>query len=324
MMLAAMGRSAYPKTMREFRDQLSSREACLDYLVRSRWPDGFTCPDCGGEDAYLNSKRYVFECKVCRKQTSPTSGTAMHRSKIPIQDWLWAAYMMATHTPGMSAKQLQRYLGTTSYETAWYLLQRFRRAMVNESRAVLSGTVEADETLIGGPAKGKKGRGVAKGKNKSLVLGVVEVLSYKDAGGKAKKRAGRVRLEVAHHADEETLRIFLDKNLKSGSTVHTDGWRGYSETALLDYRHIVNVQDSPQSASRLAPHIHRVFSNLKTWLLGTHHGVEPKYLQAYLDEFVFRFNRRQTPMAAFQTLLGISSTKGPQSMRGLRYPETTG
>ena len=126
------------------------------------------------------------------------------------------------------------------------------------------------------------------------------------------------------HADEETRRIFLDNNLKSGSTVHTDGWRGYAETALLEYRHIVNVQDSPQSASRLAPHIHRVFSNLKTWLLGTHHGVEPKYRQAYLDEFVFRFNRRQTPMAAFQTLLGISSTKGPQSMRGLRYPETTG
>jgi transposase-like protein len=224
----------------------------------------------------------------------------------------------------MSAKQLQRYLGTTSYETAWYLLPRFRRAMVNESRAVLSGTVEADETLIGGPAKGKKGRGVVTGKNKSLVLGMVEVLSDKAAGGKAKKRAGRVRLEVAHHADEETIRSFLDKNLKSGSKVHTDGWRGYSETALLDYRHIVKVQDSPQSASRLAPHIHRVFSNLKTWLLGTHHGVEPKYLQAYLDEFVFRFNRRQTPMAAFQTLLGISSTKGPQSMRGLRYPETTG
>ena len=125
-----MGRLPYPKTMREFRDQLSSREACLDYLVRSRWPDGFTCPACGGEGGYFNSKRYVFECIVCRKQTSPTSGTAMHRSKVPIQDWFWAAYMMATHTSGMSAKQLQRYLGTTSYETAWYLLQRFRRAMV--------------------------------------------------------------------------------------------------------------------------------------------------------------------------------------------------
>ena len=319
-----MGRPGYPKTMREFREQFSTRDACLKYLVESRWPDGFVCPICGDDDAYLNSKRFVFECKSCRRQTSPTAGTAMHRSKIPVQDWFWAAYMMATHTPGMSAKQLQRYLGTTSYETAWYLLQRFRRAMVNESRSTLSGTVEADETLVGGPAKGKKGRGVAKGENKSLVLGMVEVLSYKDDSGKSKKRAGRVRLKVVKSADEKTIRTFLDDNLKPGSKVQTDGWRGYSETALLDYRHVVKVQDSPQSASRLAPHIHRVFSNLKTWLLGTHHGVDPKYLQVYLDEYVFRFNRRQTPMAAFQTLLGISSTKAHLSMQNLRHPETTG
>lgn len=319
-----MGRPGYPKTMREFRDQFSSNESCLDYLVRSRWPDGFVCPGCGAADAYLNSRRYVFECKACRKQTSPTAGTAMHRSKIPIQDWFWSAYMMATHTPGMSAKQLQRYLGTSNYETAWYLLQRFRRAMVNDSRTVLSGSVEADETLIGGPAKGKKGRGVSKDKNKSLVLGMVEVLSYKDANGKPKKRAGRVRLDVAERADEEAIWAFLDRNLKPGSKVQTDGWRGYSETALLDYKHVAKVQDSPQSASQLAPHIHRVFSNLKTWLQGTHHGVEPKYLQAYLNEFVFRFNRRQIPMAAFQTLLGISSAKSHQSMSELRHPETTG
>jgi transposase-like protein len=248
----------------------------------------------------------------------------MHRSKVPIQDWFWAAYMMATHTPGMSAKQLQRYLGTTSYETAWYLLQRFRRAMVNDNRSLLSGTIEADECLIGGPTKGKRGRGSIKGANKSLVLGMVEVLSYKDAKGKNKKRAGRVRLEVAKNADEETIRTFLEKNVSPGSKVQTDGWRGYSDAALLDYKHVAKVQDSPQSASRLAPHIHRVFSNLKTWLLGTHHGVEPKYLQAYLDEFVFRFNRRQVPMAAFQTLLGISSGKQPRTMQQLRHPEITG
>ena len=231
---------------------------------------------------------------------------------------------MATHTPGMSAKQLQRYLGTTSYETAWYLLQRFRRAMVNDSRTLLSGVVEADEALIGGPTKGKRGRGATKGQNKSLVLGMVEVVSYKDPKGKPKKRAGRVRLEVAQHADEETIRNFLENNLSPGSKVQTDGWRGYSDAALLDYKHVAKAQDSPQSASRLAPHIHRVFSNLKTWLLGTHHGVEPKYLQVYLDEFVFRFNRRQVPMAAFQTLLGISSAKGHKSMRELRHPESTG
>ena len=141
--------------------------------------------------------------------------------------------MVATHTPGLSATQLQRYLGTSSYKTAWYLLQRLRRAMVNDHRTPLRGRVEADETLIGGPAKGKKGRGVARGKSKSLVLGMVEVLSYKDASGTAKTRAGRARLAVVDHADEETIRMFLDNNFTLGSWVQTAGWRGYSETALF-------------------------------------------------------------------------------------------
>lgn len=310
--------------MREFREQFSTRQLCLEYLASSRWPDGFICPNCTHAGGWLKKDRFLYRCGQCKRDTSPTAGTAMHQSKIPVQDWVWAAYMVATHTPGLSAKQLQRYLGTSSYKTAWYLLQRFRRAMVNDTRTPLRGMVEADETLIGGPAKGKKGRGVAAGTSKSLVLGMVEVVSYKDASGTAKKRAGRVRLEVVDHADEETIRIFLDKNLTPGSKVQTDGWRGYSETALLEYRHIVKVQDSPQSASRLAPHIHRVFSNLKTWLQGTHHGVEPKYLQAYLDEFVFRFNRRQTPMAAFQTLLGITAAKKPSTLRKLIQGYATG
>ncbi len=126
-----------------------------DTWVRARRPNGFTGPDCGGADAYWNSTRYVFECTVCHKPTSTPSGTIMHRSKLPLQNWFWAADIMATHPPGMSAKPLYRYLGMTCDETAWSLLQRVRRAMVNESRAVLRGTVEADEPLIGGPAKGK-------------------------------------------------------------------------------------------------------------------------------------------------------------------------
>ena len=310
--------------MREFRDRFSTRKACLEYLAQSRWPDGFVCPHCQHAVGWFKEERFVYRCSDCKRDTSPTAGTAMHRSKISIQDWFWAAYMVATHTPGLSAKQLQRYLGTTSYETAWYLLQRFRRSMVNDSRSLLSGTVEADEALIGGPTKGKRGRGSIGGINKSLILGMVEVLSYKDQSGKTKKRSGRVRLEVAKSADEETIRAFLEKNLSPGSKVRTDGWKGYSEIALLDYKHIAKVQSSPQSASRQAPHIHRVFSNLKTWLLGTHHGVEPKYLQSYLDEFVFRFNRRQVPMAAFQTLLGIAAAKKPVTLANLMSGETTG
>lgn len=319
-----MAKPDYPKTMREFRERFANRESCFKHLAAIRWPDGFVCPSCQFAGGWLKEDRFVYRCKKCKRDTSPIAGTVMHRSKIPVQDWFWAAYMVATHTPGLSAKQLQRYLGTSSYETAWYLLQRFRRAMVNANRTPLIGTVEADEAFVGGPAKGQKGRGVTKAEHKSLVLGMVEVISYKDKKGKPKTRSGRVRLEIAHKADEETIEKFLKKNLTSDSTVCTDGWRGYSKTALKGYQHIANVQDSPQSASQLAPHIHRVFSNLKTWLLGTHHGVDPKYLQVYLDEYVFRFNRRLIPMIAFQTLLGITTVKGPLSMRQIQLGELTG
>lgn len=188
----------------------------------------------------------------------------------------------------------------------------------------MTGLVEADETIIGGPARGKKGRGVTQSVYKSPVIGAVEVLWYVDKNGMAKEKAGRLRLELIEHADEQTIREFLQRNVVPGVSVRKDGWRGYSQTALSGYEHTAQVQGSPQRAHQLAPHIHRVFSNLKTWLQGTHHGVEPKYLQGYLDEYVFRFRRRKTPMAAFQTLLGIVATPKPVSLREIRQPESTG
>lgn len=234
----------------------------------------------------------------------------MHRSHVPIQEWLWAAYLVATHTPGMSAVQLQRQLGVASDSTAWYMLHRLRKGMVNENRNGLFGLIEADESIIGGPAKGKKGRGVAAARHKTLVIGAVEVLTYDDKNGGRCERAGRLRLSVLNDAGEISIRHSLIHNIETGSTLRTDGWRGYSDQALVDYKHRVRVVRTPERA-------HRVFSNLKTWLNGTHHGVNPKYIQSYLDEFVFRFNRRNTPMAAFQTLLGISSQKPPLTWRGL-------
>ncbi len=233
----------------------------------------------------------------------------MHRSHLSVQEWFWAAYLVATLTPGISALQLQRQLGLGCYQTAWFMLSRLRRGMVNDTRTPLSGMVEADETIIGGPVKGKKGRGVTHGSHASLVVGAVEVRSYADSAGRLAERAGRLRLSRIGHADEATIGNFLHRNVTQGSIVKTDGWRGYSKTALSGYAHDPKIQGSPKNAPQLAPHIHRVFSNLKTWLNGTHHGVEPKYLPGYLDEFVFRFNRRKTPMAAFQTLLGIASNK---------------
>ena len=241
----------------------------------------------------------------------------MHRSHIPIQEWFWAAYLVATHTPGISAVQIQRQLGNASNTTAWHLLHRLRKGMVNENRSRLSGLLEADESIIGGPAKGKRGRGVTAAKHKTLVIGAVEVLTYEDKSVKRGERAGRLRLSTLDDAGEMSIRHFLTQNIEAGSTLRTDSWRGYSNNALVRYKHRVRVVRTPERAHRVAPHIHRVFSNLKTWINGTHHGVAPKYLQSYLDEFVFRFNRRNTPMAAFQTLLGISTRKTPLPLRNL-------
>lgn len=192
----------------------------------------------------------------------------------------------------------------------------------NENRSHLSGLIEADETIIGGAATRKRGRGVTAATHKTLVIGAVEVLSYEDKKGTRCERAGRVRLSTLDDAGEVSIRNFLTHNIEAGSTLRTDGWRGYSDAALFGYTHRVRVVRTPERAHRVAPHIHRVFSNLKTWLNGTHHGVEPKYLQRYLDEFVFRFNRRKTPMAAFQTLLGISAQKSPISLTELLSPES--
>lgn len=307
-----MGRPEFPKTLRGFRQRFSSDAICLEYLAQSRWPNGFVCPKCGGREHWVIKEPFGCECSGCGRRTSPTAGTVLHRSHVGIQEWFWAAYLVATHTPGFSAKQLERQIGC-AYRIAWFMLHRLRRAMVSDARSRLDGDVEADETIVGGAVKGRFGRGVAASENKTLVFGAVEVISYTDKHGRAAEKAGRVRLAIAPRADGESIGLFLAQNVAEGSEISTDGWKGYSKTALANYRH------SPSTGAH-ATHIHRVFGNLKTWINGTHHGVDPKYLQTYLEEFVFRFNRRKTPMAAFQTLLGIAACKAPQTLTALKEP----
>lgn len=312
-----MARLDFPKNLKEFRERFADEEACFAYLGQSRWEGGFVCPSCGGQRHWVRSRRFIFKCQDCDKQISATAGTSLHGSHFPLREWFWAAYLVATHTPGMSATQLQRQMGC-SYKTAWYLLHRLRRAMVNETRSPLRGCVEADEVIIGGPVRGKRGRGVTAAEHSTLVFGAVEVIAYTDKHGGYMEKAGRLRLTVARRADAGSIRRFLEKNVEAGTEIDTDQWRGYSATALAGYRH------EPHHPETHALHIHRAFGNLKTWLNGTHHGVDPKYLQNYLDEFVFRFNRRKTPMAAFQTLLGLATAKPPTSYRKMTLVASTG
>lgn len=220
--------------------------------------------------------------------------------------WFWAAYLATTLTPGLSAVQLQRQLGLATYETAWTMLHRLRRAMLRPERDRLVGPVEVDESFVGGARSGKRGRGAA---GKVLVIGAVEVRG---------EGSGRVRLAVIPSATQVALEGFVQSNVVEGSTVFTDGFRGYEGLVPLGYDHQPEIQGGKRNPRNILPRIHRVFSNLKTWLAGTHHGVGAKNVTVYLREFEFRFNRRRTPMAAFQSLLGLTGRHSPQPVRRRR------
>lgn len=320
MYLCSMAKSDYPKTIMEFAATFHSDEICYQYLIENRWPDGFVCPKCHNNGGWWLEKYHRFECSVCHRQTSPLSGTLMHRSHLPIHLWFWAAYLVSTHTPGISAVQLQRQLGISKVDTAWFVLHRLREGMVRELREPLSGLIEADESYVGGPSKEKRGRGVMVSPNKSLIIGAVEIVMHKTKNGKIQEKAGRLRLQKIPTASEKEIKNFLNHNVALGSTIKSDGWTGYSNDSMSGYKHLGLIQQSPQQASELAPHIHRAFSNLKSWLIGIHHGVEPKYLQSYLNEFVFRFNRREYPMSAFRSLLNIVVSKTPMTLGQLTKP----
>ena len=285
-----------------FRDE----EACRAYLAESRWPDGFRCPACGHGDALELPGRLLWRCRACGRDTSVTAGTVLHRTRTPLTQWFWAAYLVTTHTPGLSALQLQRQLGISRYETAWMLLHKLRRAMVRPGRDLLRDKVEVDEAYVGGPEIDL--RGGRQLRNKALVVAAVEVRG---------KGSGRVRLQVVPDASGASLTGFVKANVSPGAMVMTDGWQGYAPLRDMGYRHRPRTQGDPRRASKILPRVHRVFGNLQTWLRGTHHGVSAKHLQSYLDEFTFRFNRRHSPMAAFQTLLGLGGQQGATTYKQL-------
>ena len=290
-----MVRPSFPKSLAEFQQRFSTEEACAAYLSQSRWPDGFVCPRCGGKGAYELPLRGLSQCKACGCQVSLTASTVMHRTRVPLAQWFRAAYLMTTLTPGISAVQLQRQLGLGSYRTAWTMLHKLRKATVRPAREKLHGKVEVDDTYVGGKEEDVVGRQV---KTQTPVVVAVEVCG---------RASGRVRLRALPDVSAASLLPFVQETIASGTVVYTDGWRGYARVASRGFHHRVRPMKAGEDRSRVLPRVHRAISNLKSWLQGTHHGVSPKHLQPYLDEYAFRFNRRRTPMAAFQTILGIGS-----------------
>jgi ISXO2-like transposase domain/Transposase zinc-ribbon domain len=294
--------SRFPKTLIEFQDRFATEEACAKYLCERRWPDGFVCPGCGDGRAWLlQAKAFTYECATCGRQTSVTAGTIMHASKLALTTWFWAAFLMATHSNGISALQLQSQLGLGSYRTAWMLSAKLRRAMVDPAREPLCGVVEADETII--PFRPKEDPIVVPaGRSrvgKMLVAGAVEV-----DGGVPR----RARLKVIDSFGKDEIHAFVLGAVAPQTRLVTDDWPSYQGIAEIKHKAITL---GPMAAHVVLPWTHRLFSNLKRWGLGVYHGLRRKNLQHYLDEFVFRFNRRRTRHAAFATLLGIGVRTAP-------------
>ncbi len=284
----------------DFQTRFATEEDCREYLFDCRWPDGFVCPGCGGRNAGQATRRHLWICTACKLQTSVTAGTVMHATRTPLRTWFWAAYLVATHHPGISAKQLQRQLDLARYETAWLILHKLRRAMIAPERGLLLEEVEVDEFFLGGLEEGLKG-GRQRGK-KALVGVAVEVRG---------RGSGRLRLAVLPDAKGPSLAAFVTATTARGAIVHTDGWQAYQRIAKLGYEHRPLVARTAAPGEQMLPRAHRAVSNLKAWMHGTHRGVSDEHLSVYLDEFVFRHNRRRTPMAAFQTLLGLGAHQAP-------------
>lgn len=269
----------YPRTLMDVEKRFASEEACRDYLFALRWPEGFVCPRCAGRSAWAMS-RGLWLCGGCRRQVSVTSGTIFQDRKLPLTTWFRAMWSVTSQKNGVSALGLQRVLGMGSYQTAWTLLHKLRRAMVRPGRDRLTGRVEVDETYWGVDEKPVIGRLTY---DKALIA----IAAQQDGRG-----IGRIRLRRIPAATKASLHGFIAEAVEPGSIVITDGLNAYQ--AMKGYVHQpIVVKGQSVDASTLLPRVHRVASLLKRWLLGTHQGaVRHEYLDYYLDEFTFRFNRR--------------------------------
>ena len=294
----------YPRSTGEFLSWFFADADCLDYLQWLRWPDGFVCPRCNGVGGWpIRDGRWC--CRSCDARTSVTAGTIFDRTRTPLTVWFHACWLFATSKDGISAQSLQRTLEIGSYQTAWALLHRLRSVCVRPGRERLSGTVEVDETYIGGEEPGLRG---GRQKGKKVLVGVL-------VEQRRPKGFGRARMVVLPDAKGTTMQALVADRVEPGSTVVTDGLSSYFPAARGSYTHKRIV-----GAKKELPGVHLVASLCKRWLLGTHQGsVEPAHLQDYLNEFVFRFSRRTSLSRGllFLRLLQLAVDHDPVRYRDL-------
>ena len=305
----------YPRNLAEFNRWFKSEASADKYLTDVRFRHGFACPRCGVVVGRSSASRWW--CKDCRRWFTLTTGTLIERTKVPTATWLVVAWHLVQTKIGVSALSVQRITGV-NYPTAWLLLQKMRAAMNQDERTKLSGDVEFDETYVGGVELGAGGR--SRGK-KSPVAVACEVVSP--------KAMGRIRLARLPDASALAIADFLERNVEPGSVLLCDDWASYGP-ALSELRDrglnytakTTTLSKSEARAHLVHPHVHRVASLLKRWLLGTHQGaVRDQHLDAYLDEFVFRFNRRHARnrgLIFYRLICSLTETRSPVTTQQLK------
>jgi transposase-like protein len=292
---------------RQFKRRFRTERDCLRYLIKRKWTDGFSCPRCGNDHAYLIESRKLYQCTRCRHQTSVTAHTIFHKTRKPLRDWFWAIFLVATRTTGSSARQLQHDLGV-SYQTAWTWCHKIRRAMEDrDTRYHLRGMVEVDDTYIGGKRKpGKRGRGAT---SKVPVMVAVE---------SRPKGCGHVALSKVPSVTSVHAQAFITNRVDNETIMFSDGFSSYRSLShdLTLYPLTVG---SGQRAVEIFPDVHRVIARLKSWIRGTHSHVSKKHLNRYLSEFSYRFNRRfrQRRVTIFDRLVTASCSTEAVTYRQL-------
>jgi transposase-like protein len=277
-------------TVREFNALYGDEAKCGRQLSRQRWPEGFLCPRCGGASRGYMAARRVHECAACGYQCSVTAGTIFHKTRTPLPSWFWAIYRMSHDKKGLSAVQLAKEIGV-SYPTAWLMQHKIRKAMEDRDKGYrISGLIEVDEGYVGGEEHGepRKGRGAAA---KSVVAVAVERRAEGQPG--RPPVPGFAALRVLPNAAAASLEDFLHSKAEPGSHILSDGWNGYRRLGAQGFTHTPTVlAHQSEAAHKLFPWVHITLSNLKRFLLGTHHQVDPRHLKRYVAEFTYRLNRR--------------------------------
>lgn len=311
-----------PVTFLDFQRLFPDETACLRYLEAFRWPNGFVCGQCltAGEPFRFSARPKVLKCRFCHQDTSVTAGTVMHRSKTNTLMWFWSAFLIATQTPGVSASELQKKLGITRYETAFQMLHKLRTEMVRPGRDRIGEEWPLELDIV--YAGGKTRSGVQGITDQVPVIIAVEIRRQEVRNPKTKKItkhgiAGRIRIQKLSAETVASVDKFVVDCLAHGATIVSDDGTEFTNLRNLgfDHRHIPMRGDC-EKMDKYLPMISRVTANLKTWIDGTYHGVGKQHLQTYLNEFMFRFNRRFYRAGSFRTLLGLGTQHS-----GLTYRE---